>query len=193
MKKLLFLGLLSAAALGAFAPESQAWCLGCWRDRHCCSRYSTRLCIRPYNAFSPVAYGNIVADGCMPVNVFGGQLPGMGMPSVFGPGFGGGCCTSGCCVPGCGDSGCLPAPGGFASAPQQGVPGQPLPQGQPGQQFAPPNPQPLGQTRFLMPPAVPAYGYGYAPVQPVGYYVPMATPQYMYGYGYQAPSYWYGQ
>jgi hypothetical protein len=186
MKKLLFLGLLSVAVLSSFATESQAW-FDCCRCRRCC-RCSTKLCITPYNAFSPVMCGNIVANGCMPFNFCGGCPP-MG-PSCFAPSYGG-CCTSGCCTSG-GENGCLPSPGSFANVqPTQGVPGQPLPQGQPGGQFTPPNPQPLSQSFY------PAYGYGYGPVQPVGYmqgYQPMYAPAYQYGYGmpYQSPGYWYG-
>src|SRR5438067_3219527 len=135
MKKLLFLGLVSLAAVGASARDARAW-FGCCHDR-CCNKYTTKLCVRPYNAFSPVAYGNIVADGCMPINVFGGYGPQMRGPSCFnggGGGYGPGCCfTSGCC-----DSGCLPPAGSFAGAPQiQMAPGQ-MPQGMPAPQFSAP-------------------------------------------------------
>jgi hypothetical protein len=205
MKKLLLLGLMSLAVMGGFAQEGWAWGRGCCRGR-CwgCNRYTTTLCIRPYNAFSPVAYGNIVADGCMPINLYGGQLPPMGgccappmcMPSCFVPNYGGGCCSSGCC-----ENGSLPAPGSFAGAPMMPiVPGQPLPQGQPGQSFTPPAPTPIGQSSYMMP-MQPPVGYGYGPVQPAGYmpgYQPMYNPYYnpMYGYGTpnqgQMPGYWYG-
>jgi hypothetical protein len=185
--------------VGGSAQEGRAWYLGCCWDhlchRDCCSRYTTTLCIRPYNAFSPCCYGNIVADGCMPINLYGGQLPCMRcpapmcMPPCCGPNFGGGCCSSGCC-----ESGCLPPPGTFAGAPMmQAMPGQAMPQGQPGQQFTPPTPTPLGPTSYM---PMPAYGYG--PVQPVGY-SPMYNPYYnpMYGYGMpyqgQMPGYWYGR
>lgn len=186
MKKLLCFGLLSLAALSSFAPESQAW--GCCGRRHCC-RYSTVLCIRPYNAFSPVAYGNICADGCMPINIYGGQMPCM-QQSCFAPQGFGGCCSpfGGCSTSGCCENGCLPAPGSYAGAPMTVTPGQPMPAGQPGPSFTPPNPQPIGQTNYYQAP------YGYAPVQPVGYAAPTypQSPVYNYGYGYQVPSYWYG-
>ena len=103
------------------------------------------------------------------------------------PSFGEGCCTSGCC-----ESGCLPAPGSFANVPPQMSPGQPMPQGQPGQKFTPPMPQPMGQSTYM--------GYGYAPVQPVNYmpayqptFNPYTYPSYGYGYAGQVPTYWYGQ
>jgi hypothetical protein len=199
MKKLLMLGLMSLVVLGGSAQEGWAW------GRCGCNKYTTTLCIRPYNAFSPVAYGSIVADGCMPINLYGGQLGPLGMggccapPSCFGPNYGGGCCSSGCC-----ENGCLPAPGSFANAPtMQVTPGQQMPQGQPGQPFTPPapTPVPVGQSSYMVP-MQPTMGYGYGPIQPAGYvpgYQPMYNPYYnpmYYGYGMpnqgQMPGYWYG-
>jgi hypothetical protein len=180
MKKLLFLGFLSLAALAADAANARAWFDCCCRH-HCC-KYSTVLCIRPYNAFSPVAYGNIIADGCMPVNVYGGQLP--CTPSCFNGG--GGCAGPGCCTSGCCDFGCLPPAGAI---------GQPLPQGNPGPQFTPPNPTPLNPGTSTVAPNLMGYtyGYSYAPVQTVGYY-PYAQPVApMNYYQPQGPAYWYGR
>jgi hypothetical protein len=200
MKKLLFLGLLSLSMVFSTTPGAQAW-FDCCRS-HCCSKYSTKLCIRPYNAFSPVAYGTIVGEGCMPINVFGGQLPPMprsymGMGGM-GMGMDGGCCAApSCFTSGCCEGGCLPPAGSFTTSPQQMVPGQAMPT-TPGPQFNPPNPQPLNQGMYMMPMQTPmGYNYGYGPVQPASYQQPLVNPYYYsmpanyYGQP-QAPSYWYG-
>jgi hypothetical protein len=186
MRKLLLLGLLSLGMVSATSSSAQAWffhnCCGC-------NSCTTTLCIKPYNAFSPVAYGNIVADGCMPLNVYGGGLPCMRQPFYPGACAAPSCFTSGCC-----DTGCLPPAAGIPVAPATG--GQPLPQGNPGQQFTPPSPQPLTPGAFLMPmqnPMAYGYSYGHAPVQPVSYQQPMVNPYYYYNQQQQAPSYWYGR
>jgi hypothetical protein len=180
MKKLLFLGLLSVAGVGMSASAAHAWFLDCCRN-FCCDRYCTKLCVRPYNAFSPVAYGSIVADGCMPLNVVGGHYPPPYMaPYGCYPSYGPGCCTSGNC-----DVGCLPAPGSFGAMPSGAMPPgamppggmptmpmpMPVPQGSPGPQFQVPNPQILNQSSYRVPMAT-----------PVNYYAPP-----------QAPAYWYGR
>ena len=185
MKKL-FLGLVSLASLCASASNAPAW------FGHCCgcNQCTTKLCIRPYNAFSPVAYGSIVADGCMPINIYGGGLPCMRAPN----GYPGACCSApSCFTSGCCDSGCLPPAG--AATPAM-APGQPMPQGVPGQQFTPPNPQPLNQGVYMVPmqnPMAYGYSYGYAPVQPIAYQQPMVNPYYYNQQQQQAPSYWYGR
>jgi hypothetical protein len=173
----MILGIVGLVGLNTFAQEAQAW--GWLRDKCCCSKFTTTLCIKPYNAFSPVAYGTIVGDGCMPVNVFGGYAG--QQPSSFAPG----CCSSGCC-----GGGCLPAPGGVMSGPIQMLPGQPMPS----MQFAPPAPGPIQQSSQMF--MVPAAGYGYSGIQPVGYQ-PAVNPYINMGYygqqpG-QVPSYWYGR
>jgi hypothetical protein len=67
MKKLLIASCLSIATLGLIAGQAPAWCfLGCHR---CCFDYC--ICCRPYNAFSPVCFGNINCCGCCPVANFG--------------------------------------------------------------------------------------------------------------------------
>jgi hypothetical protein len=172
MKKL-FLGLVSLATLCASASSAQAWFHHCCGCNHC----TTTLCIRPYNAFSPVAYGSIVGDGCLPINIYGGGLPCMRGPYGY---AGPSCFTSGCC-----DSGCLPPAGGGTTP----APAQPMPQGAPGKQFTPPNPAPLTQGAYVVPMGY-DYVYGYAPVQPVVYQQPMINPYYC---PQQAPSYWYGR
>ncbi len=191
MKKLLVLGLLSIAAVTASARSADAWFFDNWRCKKCC----TEVCIRPYNAFTPVACGTITACGCMPFSYYGGGY-GAPQPSCFGyPSYGPGGCTTGYC-----DTGCLPAPGSVATgipATSPVPPTQPMPQGAPGQQFQAPIPQMINPGAYMMPMQP---GYGYAPVQAAGYYQqPMYNP-----YGYQmvpvnyyqpapAPSYWYGR
>jgi hypothetical protein len=73
MKNLLAASVLSVAALAACAGRAPAWFnLGC---HHCCSQFC--ICCRPYNAFSPVCFGNINCVGCCPtVNWGGGGGPG---------------------------------------------------------------------------------------------------------------------
>jgi hypothetical protein len=196
MKKVLCLGLLSFATLAVVVQDASAWFFPCCRNLccrdWCCNRCTTTLCMRPYNAFSPVAYGNICADGCMPINIYGGCLPRqMGASCYAGGGYGYGCgYGQGCYTNGCCDAGALPAPGSFATMTPMGVPvqvvpaqpqvtpTQPMPTGMPGQQFQPPATQPLNPTSYMMP------MYGYGAVQPVGYYP---------GYYTQMPSYWYGR
>jgi hypothetical protein len=96
MKKLLVLGFLGLVALHTSAQKASAWCLF---KNHCCCKFNTTLCIKPYNAFSPVAYGNIVGEGCMPVNVFGGYGGGQQGPGCA-PCYGGACSGPGCVVGG---------------------------------------------------------------------------------------------
>jgi hypothetical protein len=223
MKRLVVLGVLSLAAVGASARSAQAWFInGC---HHCgCNRCCINVCVRPYNAFSfapycnafsPAGTGCVVICGYVPVNGRGAYFGNQPMGSYYGyPGYGPGGCTTGCC-----DYGCLPAPGTVATDSAVGetvVPGEPMPQGTPGPQLQPSSPQPIGPGAYMVP-MQPAYGY--APVQPVAYnygYQPMYNP---YGYqptynpyGYQStynaygyqpmpmnyypvqpPSYWYGR
>jgi hypothetical protein len=81
MKRLLFAAVLSVA--GAVLTTGQASaglfnkCCGC----------TTTICIRPYNAFSPVCCGALACDGCFP---FAGG-PGAGQPQGWGSGY---CCPS---------------------------------------------------------------------------------------------------
>src|SRR5262249_2617705 len=102
MKKLFAAALLSCAIVGATTSQASAW--GCWR---CCNSCYAKICVRPYNAFTPTCFGTITCIGCNPVN-FGGPMGGMG------PACGGGSCGPSC-YSGC-DGGYLgtlppPAPG----------------------------------------------------------------------------------
>jgi hypothetical protein len=76
MKKMLFVVLVSLAGVGLTTERASAWLL----CHHCCKSCAT-ICVRPYNAFSPSAFGTICADGCCPLQF--GQCappPGMGGP-----------------------------------------------------------------------------------------------------------------
>ena len=201
-------GIWSAAALLMVAGNADAWlcchhgCGGCCRH-HC---FETHICCRPYNAFTPICWGNLYCDGCCP-NPQG--------------------VASGCCIPGSW-SGCLPgidcaaSPWGYPPPslagggpyprypiygdmnqinPYQGtVPGGMLPGGMlPGGPVpSMPTSMPLPQGATPAAPAVPPvlnhtaqYPYGmYYGLQPAGYY-----PYGYYPMGY-APGYnpyYYGQ
>ena len=92
MKKLFALGFLSLAAIGLASGPAAAWwpCFPC-SCKSCCT---TTICLKQYNAFTPVCWGSLTCDGCCPMNF--GCCPGMG-----GYGFGGGgagqCGTNGYC------------------------------------------------------------------------------------------------
>ena len=78
--KRIFLALSSLAVIGISAQPSWAWlfhhCHGC--------KYSTYICCTPYNAFTPVCFGNINCCGCCPVANWGQQACGpMGCASGF--------------------------------------------------------------------------------------------------------------
>lgn len=145
MKKFLTAALLALAVSGLSAVPSFAWgtfgliphgcCCGC-----CCS---CNVCIRPYNAFSPVCCGSLCCDGCMP--------------------FSGGACGNGCGIPACG----LPAstcmnqlPGTAPAANPTAVAGAPTqPFGQPNMAAAA-APQGGLYSAGYHPTFYPGYGYG---------------------------------
>ena len=165
MKKLLVSSIVSLAALGMWASPSQAWtfgliphhcwpfcCFGCGCDK-CCGT----VCVRPYNAFSPVACGSMCFDGCNPFCCGGypGCYPG-------GP--------VGTMLPGCS--------GPDASAP---APATPTPM-----QTSPPpaaNPGPGAQLLPYGGPVQAAGAYPYAPMTPPGAAPYGGQPYYYGGYG----------
>jgi hypothetical protein len=182
------LALASLAAVLLSGSDANAWCFKnsccgpCYHHRlHC---FETHITCRPYNAFTPICWGNLYCDGVCP------------NPQAFAAG----CCSfpsyGGCMPGGCMAGGCMTGPaypgyaGGFApgyggygmgvpyqGAPYQGapmvLPGAPLPQGVPTQM---PNNN-TAQYGYPMP-------YG---VQPAGY------PGYYYGYPtYNYPTMPYG-
>ena len=120
-RNLLVLGLLALSCLALSVGETQAFfgllnpCnpYSLWNHHN---RYVTQITCRPYNAFTPICWGNLVCDGCCPspCGVASGCLPlnmgappwcgnyGMGgMPCMmpgYGPGMGGACGPDGCCA-----------------------------------------------------------------------------------------------
>lgn len=188
--KLSILGLLTLAGMAGTAGESQAWCL---RDRM--NRYSTYICCRPYNAFTPVCFGSITCNGCAPVMMqppcmptYGGWMP---------PGGGGACGPMGCCPNYTTGDGCqtgLPMP----MDPMGGMMPQMMPQAPMGQHYAPQpyaaQPMPIQQQSHAYIPQAPMHNVGYQPgyqipgyyVQPVSYYPQWPNQPVV-------PNYWYGR
>jgi hypothetical protein len=188
--KILALAVLSMVAWLLSASNASAF-LPCFHRN-----YSVIVC-RPYNAFTPMCYGNVVCDGCCP-------SPYCGAGSCQPP-------IQRCLPPMCGDGGCMPGANSFAAAGPMMMPmpvplpfAQPAPQPMPnGPNFTPPPPTPtpnpgpeLNQTTMRWNPQA-MYG-----VQPAGYY-PSYYPAYPVNYypvnnyptapSMPAPYYWYGQ
>ena len=186
------LGLLSVAALLFSAVDADAFslCNPCSCHRHHCHHFchhscETHITCRPYNAFTPICYGNLYCDGCCPNPCalaggcspsWGGCIAGSGCGGFAGPYAGGfisgfGPVYAGPLQPGWGDS----YPGMLPSVPTS----LPVTPGTPGTQVpaAPTVPPVLNHTTQYGNP-VPYYG-----VQPTNYY-----PGY---YGYPANYYPY--
>ncbi len=84
MKKLLTASVLSIATLALVAGQAPAWSL--LHHCHCCYQYC--ICCRPYNAFSPVCFGNVNCIGCCPTgNNFGPGCGPMGCGADMGGGY----------------------------------------------------------------------------------------------------------
>jgi hypothetical protein len=192
MKKLLSAAVLSLLAVGLNTGSASAWTL----FHHCCQS-CTKVCITPYNAFSPVCFGTLSCNGCIPMT--GGCGP--GLPSSpyapFGDMEGGG--------ESCGGLGCLPAPGSLLTAPPSSGSGSGA--ATPPGNFQAPQPQPLpNNTTSQMWPNPMQYnsvqwagyrqGYNY---NPAGYsqgynYGPVPMNQgYNYGQMPMYPPYYFGQ
>jgi hypothetical protein len=172
--KRIAIALVSLAVIGVYAQPSWAWFL----HRCCGCKYTTYICCRPYNAFTPVCFGNITGLGCCPVALNCCQQPQMNccQPSWCGPSV----CDSGCCDSGACYSHSMPVPGNFTPPPPMPVTGpvsygwnQPAPYA-----MVPPYGMQQGvqQTSYY-----PPY---YAPYNP-GYYWPTAPAP--------MPNYWYGR
>jgi hypothetical protein len=71
----LVLGLVLAGLALSATQASAFFCHKPWRFR--CHRYATHITCRPYNAFTPICWGNLVCDGCCPnpCGVAAGCLP----------------------------------------------------------------------------------------------------------------------
>jgi hypothetical protein len=198
-RNILALGLFSLCCLALFAGESKAFYgllspyhpNSLW-NRH--NRYVTQITCRPYNAFTPICWGNLVCDGCCPnpCGVAGGCLPmNMGMPPFASMG--------GCCMPGMGGA-CGPDYSHASDMPMmQGQQMQPMPDIR-SQPFTPPMPMPMPSGPNISM-AYPQNGVAQANYYPS--YYPMYPPQYpnyylpTYYNPYQQntqpmPYYWYG-
>ena len=187
MKRIL-VGLMTLTALGLSVTSASAFF---WK-KNCHGCCETHICCRPYNAFTPICWGNLVCDGCCPspCATAAGCLPFQFMchsplwqtASACSPLFAGGC-GDGICHPGFG-GGCFP--GGIPGAPDAGhsTPAMPqaapaAPGAQPAPNFTPPPPSPT--TTWQYNPY--AYGLmrtGYYP----GYYPASYNPYYNYAAGY---------
>jgi hypothetical protein len=184
-RNILALG-LSACCLAYFAGDLQAWLFHHWKH----NRYTTQITCRPYNAFTPICWGNLTCDGCCPspCGVASGHMPlMMGAPPWAcgaGPCFGGGYGHD----PFMGFGGHMPM---LAHPPMHG----PMPPINNAPNFTPPTPTPLPQNPNNT--MIPPIGVSQANFYPMPYYVPMAMPMqynpYM-GMPYApAPGYWYGR
>jgi hypothetical protein len=66
MKKLLPSITLAIASLAAFSGAANAWgAFGLFSGCHCCSTCGGTITLRQYNAFSPVACGSMMFQGCV--------------------------------------------------------------------------------------------------------------------------------
>jgi hypothetical protein len=177
--------------LGLFASDSQAFfgLLSPYNPRslwHPHNRYVTHITCRPYNAFTPICWGNLVCDGCCPnpCGVAGGCLPmQFGMPPFASMG-----CGMQCMGPSCG-----PAYGmqhGYAGdmPPMNAMPQPPMPDMR-SMPFTPPPPMPMPTG----PGTTMAYPYNNVSQANYYQYVPQYYPNYYTPNFYQpAPYYWYG-
>ncbi len=134
-RKILALGVFSLCTLALFVGPANAWFGLCspWNHHN---RYTTNIICRPYNAFTPIAWGNLVCDGCCPspCNVAGGCMPlTMGAPPWC---SGYGQCGLPCAAPGgpymgmggaCGPEGCFASDMGMQPMPMQSMAMQPMP------------------------------------------------------------------
>jgi hypothetical protein len=174
-RKMLALGCLSVCWVAMFAMDCQAW--------HCRHKCAMHITCRPYNAFTPICWGNITCDGCCPspCGVAGGQVPMMGQ--------------LGCGVAGYG----MPYATGFGAASATDMrPMMPPAQSAP---FVPPVPMPVGPNTTMVPPGAvaqanyPMYAPQYYVPQYYPYYVPTyATPYMGWPTAQPMPYYWgYGR
>ena len=217
-RKILALGLFGLCGLAFFAAEAKAF-FGLCSPWHRHNRYVTQITCRPYNAFTPICWGNLVCDGCCPnpCGVASGQMPmNMGAPPWACP------CPGFDCgpppfagFPGC--DGCLAsdmpmmAPPPMHGPPMRGpMYGPPMPG-----PYGPPMPGPMPpdnrQPPFIGPPPMPLppnpgmtmYPYtgvaqaNYYPMYPQpqpypNYYMPTYNPYMGWPAAQPAPYYWYG-
>jgi hypothetical protein len=205
-RNLLAVGLLSLCLLGISASQAFAGIFDCccW----CRHKYTTQITCRPYNAFTPICWGNLCCDGCCPnpCGVAGGCLPvtmgtppfpanGCGCGPMMGGGFpmpfmGG---SEGCCAS---DMGPMMAGPSMMPRPMPYPQQMPMPQDNRNPGFQGPMPMPVGPNTTMMYPqnfgvSQAAYQQPYYPMPYPNYYMP--TNYYPYaGWQQPMPYYWYG-
>ncbi len=208
-RKILALSLFSLCCAGLFVAPARAGIFSPW----CChNRYTTQITCRPYNAFTPICWGNLVCDGCCPspCGVASGCLPmnmgippwacnygGQGGPSMGAPCGGGACGADGCCAS---DMMPMQMPPQMQMMPQMQMPMQMMPQMQMPdirtQPFMPP--MPMQMPPQMQQPPGPNLTMGYLPMQngiaQANYYQnyqPSSYPSYYPNYAMPAPTGYY--
>src|SRR5262245_27306856 len=166
--KLCVLTALSLAGVALSAVPASAG----WLHNKCCNRWATTIVCRPYNAFTPVCYGNLVCDGCCPF--------------AFNPGMCGNCAGVSGDPIGLQAMQPMLTPRPALAMPNMSLPNLPMPNmpmhTMPVQQFQGPMPAPQQTQLPMTQPVMPAgYQQGYYPM----YYGQMNPYQ-------QVPAYWYG-
>src|SRR5580658_10342963 len=104
-RKILALSVFSLCCVGLVTTPAQAW-FGLFSPWNGHNRYVTHITCRPYNAFTPICWGNLYCDGCCPNPC--GVASGCNMMPSYG---------------GCGYGGCAPGLPSFASTPWDAAPG----------------------------------------------------------------------
>lgn len=106
MKKSLAFLISSLAALGLAHGQAAAW----FRDCNCCSsKCCTTICLRQYNAFTPICFGSLNCEGCCPMG-FGGFCGQPMVPHGYDPYGGNGFMAAGYANPGYANPGYAYAP-----------------------------------------------------------------------------------
>jgi hypothetical protein len=194
-RKILALSLFSLCCLALCTGESQAF-FGLLSPYHPSSlwhrhnRYVTHITCRPYNAFTPICWGNLVCDGCnpSPCGVASGCLPlTMGVPPWA---YAAGCgmpCMGGACGPDFSHASDMPMMGSPPTQPMPDIRSAP---------YMPPAPMPLpsGPNTTLMHPQSGVSQANYHPtpgLQYPSYYMPTYYNPYQ-AWSQPMPYYWYG-
>jgi hypothetical protein len=95
MKKILTAAFLAVGLTNLSATPASAGAFGLFYHSCCCCCGGCTVCLRPYNAFTPVVSGNLCCDGCVPFCPTGAYAGGacgpLGCGPLMGPGCDGGC------------------------------------------------------------------------------------------------------
>jgi hypothetical protein len=162
-------GASSAGGTFGVFTQTSCWPFSCFACCDCCGccgcgKFSSTICVKPYNAFSPTCSGTICCDGFCPLG-----RPGCGGPQSALPPL---------------DFGSLPTPGPCCEGGSVGGLTPPLiPGGIDAQPTA--NPMPGPNTSRVWQNPVPYYG----PVQ-ASYSYPTYMPNYNYAQPMAVPYYW---